>query len=108
MTANRSLDEFAGAGGGAAEPADESDDGVAGGTTAGGADETAPPAADAPDGDPREEPVPDAEAASDDVAPAVSTYAWSPDGGPCAACGEHVEERWRDGEDLVCVACKDW
>ena len=48
----------------------------------------------------------------EDVAPAVSTYRWSPAGGECADCGESVERRWRaDGERdgaLVCGDCKEW
>lgn len=46
------------------------------------------------------------------VEPAVSTYAWSPDGDACADCGESVAERWRaEGQrsgDLVCEDCKEW
>ena len=38
----------------------------------------------------------------------ASTYCWSPDGAACADCGEAVEERWRDGDDLVCSGCKEW
>ena len=50
--------------------------------------------------------------ATDSVEPAVSTYAWSPEGGTCADCGESAEKRWRaegqrDG-DLVCADCKEW
>lgn len=50
--------------------------------------------------------------AAESVEPAVSTYAWSPEGGTCADCGESVEKRWRaegqrDG-DLVCADCKEW
>lgn len=52
------------------------------------------------------------------------TYTSSPDGAPCAACGETVEKRWRAGEGgvsadgesggvddpdaLVCPDCKAW
>ena len=42
------------------------------------------------------------------VEPAVSTYGWDGDGGVCADCGERVDRRWRQGEGLVCEACKDW
>ena len=38
----------------------------------------------------------------------ASTYAWDPDGGACAACGDAVAERWRDDAGLVCGSCKDW
>lgn len=46
--------------------------------------------------------------------PATVTYAWSPEGAVCAACGERVERRWLAGEGapdpdaLVCPDCKDW
>jgi hypothetical protein len=48
------------------------------------------------------------EADADVVEPAVSTYSWSPSGAPCEACGATAERRWRDGEQFVCPACKDW
>jgi len=44
----------------------------------------------------------------DGVEPAVSTFAWSPDGAACDACGERVEERWEGDSGLVCVGCKGW
>lgn len=48
-----------------------------------------------------------------DTAPAVtdpgrSTFAWSPGGAECAACGSVVERRWRDDDGLVCEDCKEW
>lgn len=43
-----------------------------------------------------------------DAEPARSTYAWSPDGAACAACGEQAEERWESESGPVCVACKEW
>jgi len=43
-----------------------------------------------------------------DVAPAVSTYAWSPEGGACDGCGASVQRRWRDDGALVCADCKKW
>lgn len=42
------------------------------------------------------------------VSPAISTYAWSPAGTACASCGDSVNRRWRDGDDLVCESCKSW
>lgn len=53
------------------------------------------------------------------------TYSSSPEGAPCAACGETVEKRWRAGEGgvspdetgdggvddpdaLICPDCKKW
>jgi len=51
----------------------------------------------------------DPEAADDEtVVPAVTTYAWSPDGAACADCGEVVERRWEQDGQLVCGACKAW
>lgn len=81
VTANRSLDEFAGRSGGGEAGGDAADD-----------------ASPAGDGEP------DGSA----VEPVAPTYAWSPDGGLCASCGEAAEERWRDGDDLVCPDCKAW
>lgn len=46
--------------------------------------------------------------ADEEPEPAVSTYAWSPEGGACADCDELVETRWRDDGDLVCADCKEW
>jgi hypothetical protein len=43
-----------------------------------------------------------------EVEPARSTYAWSPEGRPCEACGKQVEERWESADGLVCVTCKEW
>lgn len=102
MTSNRSLDEFAGS---SDEPdaVSERDDAAAVDTEGEAVAETGP--AETVDG------VPDPDASDDgagDVPPAASTYAWSPEGGPCAACGERAQERWREGEDLVCAGCKDW
>ncbi|WP_299232745.1 DUF7573 domain-containing protein [Natronomonas sp.] len=37
-----------------------------------------------------------------------STYAWTPGGRACPACGSVVERRWRDGDELVCVDCVSW
>lgn len=47
---------------------------------------------------------------SDDpvVEPVAETVDWTLDGAPCANCGEPARRRWRDGERLVCEACKDW
>lgn len=42
------------------------------------------------------------------VEPAVTTYAWSPDGAACTDCGEVVERRWGQDGQLVCGACKSW
>lgn len=39
---------------------------------------------------------------------AATTYAWTPEGANCAACGTAVECRWRDDGRLVCADCKDW
>lgn len=38
----------------------------------------------------------------------LSTFAWSPDGAPCATCEDQVECRWRDDGHLVCESCKEW
>lgn len=38
----------------------------------------------------------------------LATYRWAPDGAPCPQCGESVEKRWLDGDEYVCIDCKDW
>jgi hypothetical protein len=87
VSRDRSLDEFLG---GEQRDAEQRDD----------------PDGDGADDDP-DEPVGDAEG-DDAVEPAVSTYAFSPDGAPCAACGAVVEKRWLDDGELVCPDCKAW
>lgn len=42
------------------------------------------------------------------VHPARSTMAWTADDVTCDACGEVVQRRWRDNDQLVCSACKEW
>ena len=42
------------------------------------------------------------------VHPARSTMAWTADGVTCNSCGEVVQRRWRDDNQLVCSACKEW
>ena len=98
MTANRSLDEFAAASSEEAPPEAPG----ARATTADDQEAPAGPAADAGS-------EIDADSATDEaVEPVESTYHWTPGGGPCGTCGETVEERWRQGEELVCPACKEW
>ena len=48
-----------------------------------------------------------ADDADDGVAPAESTYAWSPDG-VCAVCGGTAPTRWRQDGAYVCPDCKEW
>ena len=96
VTGNRSLDEFT-----AREP------------SSGPADPEPPadgatPDVDDPDGTADDHPTPDEAPTTDGVEPVESTYDWTPGGAPCAACGAAVEERWRDGDDLVCQECKVW
>lgn len=50
-----------------------------------------------------------AESEPDDaVVPTVTTYAWTPAGATCEACGATTERRWRNGDELVCSDCKEW
>lgn len=75
-------------------------------------DATAEPEVDAEAEETEPESVAKSVETAESVEPAVSTYAWSPDGGTCADCGESVAKRWRaegqrDG-DLVCADCKVW
>ena len=106
VSGNRSLDEFADAGAGTDDAPDESVSDAGPESAAGDqsvADgQTEPPAGDDPDSDGVA--MPD----GDTIARPASTYTWHPDGEPCAACGAAVEERWRDGDDLVCADCKEW
>lgn len=112
MTRDASLDEFLGGSG----EDDESEDGEreSGEGNAETAADGASGASEEPDGTPGEEPDGDAADATDglpapdDVEPARSTYAWSPGGAECAACGATVTERWRDDGRQVCADCKDW
>jgi hypothetical protein len=81
---DRSLDDFL-------QPTDESDaDGDS--TTA---DETAAEAGDAP------------EAESDPHTPATPTFRYVRSG-TCPACGTATARLWRDGEQFVCVDCKEF
>ncbi|GGK56967.1 DUF7573 domain-containing protein [Haloarcula sebkhae] len=89
MAEDTSLEDFLDAG-------DESEDEGESGTSA--EDNTTETESDAPD----------TEASTDAVDPAVTTYAWSPDGAACAECGEVVERRWTQDGHLVCGACKSW
>ncbi|AFK19724.1 hypothetical protein E6P09_01535 [Haloferax mediterranei ATCC 33500] len=50
----------------------------------------------------------DAEADSENSVHTLATYRWNPDGTPCPQCGESVEKRWLDGDEYVCIDCKDW
>jgi hypothetical protein len=93
VTGNRSLDEF-GTVEPSPEPAEAEGVGDAGTTEGDASDELA--AEQAPT------------KAADGVEPVESTYDWTPDGAPCAVCGDSVEERWRDADGLVCLECKVW
>jgi hypothetical protein len=42
------------------------------------------------------------------VHPARSTMAWTAEDAACDACDSVVQRRWRDDEQLVCSACKEW
>ena len=99
MPDNRSLDEFLAGDSEGDEPEDAPAE-PAEGTPA--SDEAAPEPEEAT-------PEPDAEAAEDEpVEPMAVTVVWSADGGVCEACGSSVEERWRDGDAMVCGDCKAW
>ena len=41
------------------------------------------------------------------LTPLAPTSSWRP-GGDCAACGEHVSRRWRDGDEFTCADCVEW
>ena len=105
MSGDRSLDEFVSGG-------DESSADVDGDTgdesSAEVDDDSGDESATEVDGDAGDAVGSDTEESSETVTPATSTYAWSPSGTPCDACGASVERRWRDEGDLVCGDCKSW
>ncbi|ELZ89201.1 DUF7573 domain-containing protein [Haloferax sulfurifontis] len=78
---NRSLDDFAAGGD---EPVDT------------------PPSADEP-----ADATDSVEADSRDVS-TLATYRWTPEPAACPQCGESVQKRWLDGDEYVCLDCKDW
>ncbi|ELZ96523.1 hypothetical protein C440_05228 [Haloferax mucosum ATCC BAA-1512] len=51
---------------------------------------------------------PTADANDDRDVSTLATYRWTPDGTTCPACGDTVEKRWLDGDEYVCIECKDW
>jgi hypothetical protein len=112
MTRDRSLDEFVPRDDGAGESDDEAarpDETAADGpvdaadeaTTSGGPDEPVSTAAVDVDADGPGE-------SAGAVQPATSTYAWSGEGGTCAACGGATDRRWQQDGRLVCPECKEW
>lgn len=62
--------------------------------------------------EPDDSAIPSEDADDSSVEPAVSTYAWSPEGGECTDCGASAEELWRSegqkASGLVCADCKEW
>lgn len=120
MTEDRSLDEFAHAGGGSDESDEVEEADEAG--EAGEADEDER-SDDTEENAERNETVAreentevkeDAEREEteirdpDAVEPATATYDWSPDGAACEECETVVDRRWIDGDAYVCGDCKDW
>lgn len=109
MTEDVSLDAFASS----EEDATAEEDGTVDGEDAGATAKENPDPALEPTADTEEGAETDPEAdEADGEQPAISTYAWSPEGGACADCGEEVAERWRaegqrDGA-FVCADCKEW
>lgn len=73
-----------------------------------GGEETDAPADASEPETPADAVEPEPEFDEDAVEPAQATYAFSPDGAECAACGAVVEKRWRDEAGLVCSECKVW
>lgn len=101
MAEDRSLDEFIGAD----EPSDSATESAAEAEES--ADEEAEPeGASATDRDPA--PADVTVNSEDPIEPMAETFAWSAAAGECASCGGAVEERWRDGDALVCGDCKPW
>lgn len=46
--------------------------------------------------------------ASEGVDSLEATLDYTPDGAPCAVCGETVARRWRDDAGYVCPDCTEW
>ncbi|MFC6836714.1 DUF7573 domain-containing protein [Halomarina ordinaria] len=117
MVRDRSLDEFAAADADAESDGanrDDSNRDDADCTSDARAGEASDPSSESPDGEtavaadsPVAAEVPDLPDGLP-LRPAVSTMDWTSGGAPCAACGTHVERRWRDGDGLVCADCKEW
>ncbi|WP_148414811.1 zinc ribbon domain-containing protein [Haloferax sp. KTX1] len=84
---NRSLDDFAGG-----------DDGAADEPTAD---------ADADGSDVADDPG-DSDDPDDRGVSTLATYRWTSESTPCPQCGESVQKRWLDGDEYVCLDCKDW
>lgn len=124
MSGNRSLDEFAGAGGDPEADADADVDGDGPEREQGGTGEEVSNGTGDPNLAGRDDDgagVPDETAiapgtsgdrTSDTVHASASTPApvlrWSSEPAACDRCGERIRRRWADGEAYVCAACKDW
>ncbi|WP_424007077.1 DUF7573 domain-containing protein [Haloferax denitrificans] len=65
-----------------------------------------PPSADEP-ADATDSADANADADSRDVS-TLATYRWTPEPAACPQCGESVQKRWLDGDEYVCLDCKDW
>lgn len=96
MSEDASLDEFLGADGADSDADEESE---ADGDEAPKTDGT--PA----DGETADD-APEESTASPE--PATPTYASTPEGAACGACGEVVTERWREDGAWACPDCKEW
>ena len=49
------------------------------------------------------------EASVDSEPPTVTpTSDWTPTGGRCSACGDHIRRRWSSNERMLCSSCKQW
>ncbi|PSQ05723.1 hypothetical protein BRC97_08485 [Halobacteriales archaeon QS_6_71_20] len=112
MPEDRSLEEFA-----RADPDDVSDDADSDGSSEGPRSTDGERPDEAPnDSTPGDDvgPSRNAGASPDDapspdgVAPAEPTFAVSPGGAPCSACGDPVTRRWRADGAYVCADCKEW
>ncbi|RDZ45059.1 hypothetical protein C5B91_08000 [Haloferax sp. Atlit-10N] len=102
---NRSLDDFAGGDDEAADDSDSVD------TVASAADPEPTGAATSADEPATADDV-DGTSDSDDAdgrdVSTLATYRWTPEATACPQCGESVRKRWLDGDEYVCLDCKDW
>ncbi|MCO8268258.1 hypothetical protein NKF06_17130 [Haloferax sp. AB510] len=101
---NRSLDDFAGGDDAAATDAETTSDTESTSDAESASDPTpADDVDDSPDaGDT------DANDTDDRDVSTLATYRWTPEAAACPRCGESVQKRWLDGDEYVCLDCKDW
>ncbi|QSG06619.1 DUF7573 domain-containing protein [Halapricum desulfuricans] len=118
MEQDATLEDFLDEGGSSADSsdanADEAADERPGESAADSPGEQPDGRADEQPGEPTDEvpskevPGPASEEPPGEIDRATSTMSHRARGGACAICGDVVERRWREADDLVCRDCKNW